>query len=398
VARFLMIAYTTYLHDGRVRRHAEALAARGDEIEVVCIAAGEPAELNGVKLVGLSIPRYRGASQSSYLRVYGRFFARAAAYGLSRSRENPYDAVIVCTMPDAAVTSALPCRLFGSRILLDIHDTMPELYRDKFPGRRGAIGGRLLHWEERMSAALADHVLAVHEPHRMRLVRAGIPARKISVVANGPDPRIFGVERPRPAANAGFKLVCHGTVAHRMGLDIAVRAIASLRDLLPDLSMLVIGDGDCYDDVVALTKQLGLTRRIEFRGLMPTDALPRAFADAAAGLVPQRATDSTHLMLPVKLLEYAALGIPVIASRLSTIQHYFGPRELRFFEPENVESLADAIVEMRRDSVLRAEMAKRARIAAARLSWETQRDHFYRAIDSITERREVSSWSLSKLL
>lgn len=396
MARFLMIAYTTYLHDARVRRHAEAIAARGHQIDVMVMAAGEPHELDGVRLIGLPVPRYRGASHSSYLGVYARFFSRAAALAIRRSLKNPYDAVIVCTMPDAAVLSALPLRLFGSRILLDIHDTMPELYLDKFAGNGGAAGARLLMWEERLSAALADHILAVHELHRNRLVEAGVPAAKITVVANGPDPRIFGVERPSPTSGSRFQLVCHGTVAHRMGLDLAVRAIARLRDRLPDLSMLVIGDGDAYADVVALARQLELEDRIEFRGLVHTVDLPKAFADATVGLVPQRATHATHLMLPVKLLEYAALGIPTIASRLRTIEHYFGPREVRFFEPGSVESLTEAILELHGDPVERQQMAARARVAGARLSWATQRDGFYRVIESMIHKGELGTCSVQR--
>jgi glycosyltransferase involved in cell wall biosynthesis len=395
-----MIAYTTYLHDGRVRRHAEALAESGHEIDVMVIASGEPQKLNGVNLIGINVPRYRGTSHSSYLSVYARFFSRAATQAMRRSTGRPYDVVIVCTMPDAAVLSALPLRVFGSRILLDIHDTMPELYLDKFGNedgdRHGWLGARLLMWEERLSAALADHVLAVHEPHRQRLIDAGIPARKITVVTNGPDPRIFGIERAAPPQRDRFKLVCHGTVAHRLGLDLVVRAIALLRDRLPDLQMLVIGDGDCYEDVVDLTRRLDLSGRIEFRGLVPTVELPLAFADASVGLVPQRATHATHLMLPVKLLEYAALGIPVIASRLRTIEHYFSPGEVRFFEPGNIEELAGAILEMHDNPAERLEMATRARAVEARLSWHTQRDGFFRAIDGLIQKGEIRSWSLQR--
>jgi len=396
VARFLMVAYTTYLHDARVHRHAEALAERCHEIDVIVIAAGEPVELNGVNLVGIDVPRYRGASHSSYLKVYGRFFGRAASLAIGRSRKRPYDGVIICTMPDAAVLCAVPLRIFGSRILLDIHDTMPELYLDKFGDERGAFGARLLMKGERLCAGLADQVLAVHEPHRQRLIAVGIPDKKITVVANGPDFRIFGAERALPAPGAKFKLVCHGTVAHRLGLDLVVRAIALLRDRLPELEMLVIGDGDCYDEVVALAKELRVDDRIEFRGLVPTVELPAAFADATVGLVPQRSTHATNLMLPVKLLEYAALGIPVIASRLRTIEHYFGPREVRFFDPENIEDLAGAILEMHDNPAERLEMAARAHTAGARLSWDTQRESFYRAIDALIQKGELTSWSLQR--
>ena len=121
MARVLIIAYTTYAHDGRVKRQAEALSSRGDEVDVICLSSGPPSDTNGVTIVGIEIPRYRGSSRTSYLRSYTNFFARAAAIAIRRSFGPRYDLVMVCTMPDAAIASALPCRLFGSRIMLDIH-------------------------------------------------------------------------------------------------------------------------------------------------------------------------------------------------------------------------------------------------------------------------------------
>ena len=174
------------------------------------------------------------------MRSYLNFFVRAAAIALRRSFSAPYDLVIVCTMPDAAIVSALPCRLFGSRTLLDIHDTMPELYLDKFDGKRGRLGARLLMAEERLSAWLADRVLAVHDLHAERLRQAGIPAGKIVVVTNGPDPRIFksaslndnAYTTAAHANESPFTLVCHGTITHRLGLDTAVEAMVLVHSRL----------------------------------------------------------------------------------------------------------------------------------------------------------------------
>ena len=87
--------------------------------------------LNGVNVIGLHV-RYRGASRSRYVRSYLRFFAAASWMALRLSLKRRYDVAVVCTMPDAAVLCAIPTRLAGTRILLDIHDTMPELYSDKF--------------------------------------------------------------------------------------------------------------------------------------------------------------------------------------------------------------------------------------------------------------------------
>ena len=137
MARILIIAYTAYARDGRVKRQAEALTGRGDSVDAICLADGEVADTHGVNVIGILLPRYRGASKIDYLRSYLNFFSQAAALAIRRSLKERYDVVIACTMPDLAILSALPCRLFGSKLVLDVHDTMPELYLDKFGGRHG---------------------------------------------------------------------------------------------------------------------------------------------------------------------------------------------------------------------------------------------------------------------
>src|SRR5260370_19112182 len=100
--------------------------------------------INGVNVVGIEIPRYRGDSRASYLKSYLNFFREASRTAIELSRDCRYDVAIVCTMPDAAIVAALPLRRAGTKLVLDVHDTMPELYRYKFPGLLGAIGVPLM--------------------------------------------------------------------------------------------------------------------------------------------------------------------------------------------------------------------------------------------------------------
>jgi len=273
-----MIAYTTYFNDGRVKRHAEALAERGDNADVLCLAGAPGGEANGVNVIGLEIPRYRGASRARYLRSYLRFFVLASRRAIQLSRSARYDIVIVCTMPDAAVLCALGPRLMGSKVLLDIHDTMPELYRDKFGGRRGDLGARLLMAQERASASLAERVLAVHELHRERLIAAGVPAHKISVVMNLPDARVFAPRSSPPHPNGKFTAVCHGTLTRRLGLDTAMIAASLLRRRIPGFKLRVIGGGNYLDEGRRLARYLELDGRVEF---MPPRS-DRTASDAVA--------------------------------------------------------------------------------------------------------------------
>jgi len=384
MARFLMIAYTTYMHDGRVKRHAEALAERGDHVDVICLATDEKPISNGVNVIGLPMSRYRGASKSAYLRSYLRFFSMAAQRAARMSLKQRYDVVIVCTMPDAVIVCAILPKFLGSKVVLDVHDTMPELYRDKFGGARGAAGAKLLMLEERASSWWADRVLAVHDLHRDRLREAGVPADKIHVVMNSPDTRIFDLHKNGDSFAANqFTLICHGTVTQRLGLDLAIAAVASLRSEIPELRLKVIGEGDRLAESRALVDRLGLGARISFMDLVPVEKLPALLVKADVGLVPYRPSSATHLMLPVKLLDYATLGIPVIAARLRTVEYYFGDGAVELFEPGNVSDLARAIKLLYHNPDLRERLVERARQSLDALNWQNQRNEYYRAIDSL---------------
>lgn len=384
MARILVIAYTTYIRDARVKRHAEALARRGDVVDVICLDSGQgETTINDVNLIGIRLPRYRGASRTRYLRSYARFFTIAAWTALRMGLKKRYDLAIVCTMPDAAVLSALPIRCLGTKVVLDVHDTMPELYRDKFGGRRGTLGARLLMAGERASAACADRVFAVHDPHRDRLIDAGVAARKIGVVMNAPDPEIFrplGTGRRR---KDGFTVACHGTLTRRLGLDIAIEAVRLARPRVPGLRFLVLGGGDYLEEARRLTTRLNLDDCVTFMPPVPVERLPAMLLGVDVGLVPNRASSATHLMLPVKLLDYVAMGIPTIAARLQTIEHYFHDEAVRFFEPDDSVDLAAAIEELYHDPDGRARLAVNARKIIRTIGWHTQADEYYRLIDSL---------------
>ena len=391
MARILIIAYTAYARDGRVKRQAEALTSRGDQVDAICLADGEVADTRGVNVIGLLLPRYRGASRIDYLRSYINFFSQAAALAVRRSLQARYDVVIACTMPDLAILSALPCRLFGSKLVLDVHDTMPELYLDKFGGRHGRIGARMLMIQERLSARLADRVLAVHDLHAERLHQSGVPQRKLVVIANSPDPRIFPVadtycqsRRVRSEPRGGtFSIICHGTISRRLGLDTALAALALLHQRFPLIRLRIIGAGDYLNELKTLSRKLRVESAISFENPVPIQELAAKLGEANVGLVPNNESSATHLMLPVKLLEYATLGIPVICARLRTIEHYFNEESVRYFSPNNARQLARAIQDLYLDPALRDSLSNSAAKVVKSFSWPIHSQRFCDAVDSL---------------
>jgi glycosyltransferase involved in cell wall biosynthesis len=387
MARACMVAFTDYPVDTRVRREAEALVARGDEVDFICLrtpSLGDRRTMNGVSLHPVMSFDYRdGGRPRDYVRRYVTFQLAALVRILRLHMRRRYDVVHVNTMPDSLVFSALGAKLLGAKVILDVHDLMPELYASKFGLDEAHWVIRLLRAVERRSIAFADRAIAVHRPHLDALIRHGNPAEKFTIVMNVPDPKLFRPLAARATASR-FVLIYHGTVGSRHGLDVAVRAVALARETVPDVELRIIGDGDYFPHVRALVEQLGVEDwvRLEQR-FVPIEELLPTINEAAVGLVPILDDPFTQYMLPVKLLEYVALGIPVIASDTRTIRSHFTDDMLCFAAPGDASDLAAKIVALHGDPERRARLAAAAGRFNDAHTWEREKERYLALVDSL---------------
>ena len=375
-----MIAYTDYAVDARVRREAETLAAHGFRVRCLTTqGGGTPISfaLNGIEVQELDVPRYQGKSTRAYLASYLRFVQRASAVCLRLLIKGHLDVVHAHNIPDFLVLAGLLPRLVGRKVVLDVHDSVPETFATKFPGAR--LFRKMLILEERFSAFMADRVICVNAPQRDALVARGIPLEKTFVSMNVPDPTIFGAVQARRAvaqstgSGGEFNLVYHGTMAKRLGVDLIIRAVAQLRARVPGLRLNLWGSGDDLSEFQTLVRGLGAEDLVRFRPAgYPLSELPDHLRAMDLGIVGNRRNDACELMLPVKLVEYVWLGIPVIAPRLRTIEHYFSDDMVTYYEPEDVGSLADAIARLVVAPAARDRQVERAQTFLAEHRWERQ--------------------------
>ncbi|HLH77654.1 MAG TPA: glycosyltransferase family 4 protein [Candidatus Binataceae bacterium] len=381
--KVLLVSNRLFTHDVRLRRNAEALAKRGDSVDVICTAEEGHNYTGPVHLVAFPCFRYRGNNRLCYLGYYLDFLVRASWRATLLAFRRRYDVVIAVSMPDAIVFACVGARLFGSKLILDITDTMPELYQDRFGKHFWDVGGKLLALQERLSAWFADRVLAVHELHRQRLMTAGIDSTKIRVVMNSPDPSIFRHERLCSTKSVAFTLIYHGSIIRRLGLDIALQAVASARQTIPQLRLWIFGSGDYLQEARQLALRLNIDNVVTFFGFVPAELIVPYIAQAHVGLVPYYANEATQIMLPMKLLEYSMLGVPVIASRLSAIEYYFGEHTLRYVAPGDINDLTNAIVELYARPDLRERLSGRCRKALQPIAWNNQCRELFSAVDTL---------------
>jgi glycosyltransferase involved in cell wall biosynthesis len=352
-----------------LRRNTEHLVASGAHVDVVCMTpsgfrwgfqAGERLRLFG-------LPMGHKRSLIRYPIEYFGFAAWALFVVSWLSLRGRYDVVQVDTLPDLLVFSTIVPRVRQVPIVLYVYDLMPEMTMsrlgvgDRHPLVRVAVA------LEAMATRYADHVITVTDLFRRRLARRGLDERRTTVVANSHP--MAGVRRENPAQPP--VLVLQTTVIERYGVQVAVRALAELKDRHPTLRLKVLGEGEYLPVVRNLAADLGIADRVEFSGrYLPWHEAMAQVAQASIGIVPIISDGYGDLILPNKVLELAAMGVPVACSRLDGIAEHFPEDALAYFTPGDHRQLAAQIARLLADPPAALEQGGRAKLAMESLRWE----------------------------
>jgi len=348
-----MVLFSYYPSDPRPRRAAEALADAGMAVDLICLRedAGDlkTDSLKGVDIRRVPISRRRGG-KLGYLYQYLAFLLASSSIIVSRSVfRRRYDLVYVHNMPDFLVLSGLIPRLFGARVILDLHDPMPELMQTIFGLPPTARSVRLLRTVERWSLGIADSVITVNRGCAKIFANRSCPAEKITVIMNAPDEAIFSLRPPSPARklqrdSPPFVVMYHGSLVERNGLALAVDAFAKIHESIPSAELHVYGSrNDFLESVMESVKARGLQRSVHYKGQKPLEQIVEAIEKCDVGVIPNKRSIFTELNTPTRIFEYLALGKPVIAPRSSGITDYFDEDSLIFFELGNADDLARSI-------------------------------------------------------
>lgn len=378
-----MLAHACYLTDPRIRREAEALAGKGLEVHVVSLTeemrgVQEPREAihNGVHIHRLPIRRKRG----NFLRYLYEYFMIGLLGGLKLAQlrfHGRLDVVHIHNMPDILVLAGIIPRLGGSKLVLDVHDPMPELYTSKNHGEHSLVV-RLLALQEKLSCWLADRVVSVNETMRENLRSKGVADDKIFIVHNFPDQSHFQVcDIPEswPRNRDRLVLLYCGTITEHYDLGLAVKAMAKLKGEVP-IQLKIMGDGNKLAEVLELASQLGVRDAIELVGRVPIEKVAEEMRKADAGISCHKAGIFGDLYFSTKIVEYLSQGLPVLSPRTYTINKYLSDDCLFYFEPGNDAALADAIRFVWHNPAEVLRRLTQAREPLSRLSWQAEKGKF----------------------
>ncbi|MDQ3776794.1 MAG: glycosyltransferase [Pseudomonadota bacterium] len=342
--RVAMVAYANYFTDARIKNYVDALLDAGASVDVFALGKEVGSYSDGNLFVNNVRTKYWGSSALGYIVGQLSFLVQATWRLLMRSFAGRYDIIHAHNMPNILALTGLPFKVLGTKVILDVHDTMPEAYATKFGYSLDSLATRILVGEEVLSAACADKVITTNIMHKEVLIGHGIPANKIAQILNVGNRKIF---KPRPYRAHGHELWLgyHGTIARRLGVFLIVDALSFIKEACPGVRFLCVGEGDDLAAMKQRAEEKRVTDMVEWKPFVAVEKLPEVLNKVDVGVIGnQRDTElKRNYMLPVKMLEYAAMEIPTVGPRLQILERYFNDTSAFFYEPDDASALANAI-------------------------------------------------------
>jgi glycosyltransferase involved in cell wall biosynthesis len=376
-----MVVFSTYPFDPRPRRAVDALTKEGMKVDLIC--EGEEKSPKRESLDSLEVTRipikHRRGGALSYAYQYTAFILISAAILARRLFRERYDLVYVHNMPDILVLSAMLPKLFGAKVILDQHDPMPELMKTIFNMHEESLSVRIIRHLERWSIARADLVITVNVACKRIFSARSCRAEKIGVVMNSPDGEIFPYRAARSYSvrtpDQPFRMMYHGSLVERNGLELAVDALARLHKMIPTAELRIYGRSTPYlERVMDKVRSLGLENNVCYFGAKKLEDLAREIEDCDLGIIPNQQNTFTDINTPTRIFEYLALGKPVIAPRTPGIQDYFDPDSLLFFESGDSEELAKQIEYAASHPIEVTAIAERGQQVYVAHSWQQEKE------------------------
>lgn len=393
VRRIAVVRHGPYPADSHLRRNVLALRDAGFCVDLICDRDPSRPRLEHVD--GLTVLRtlieHKRHSKARYLLEYAALPWMATATMLLRSARGRYQYVEIDNPPDWLILAGMIPKLTGAKVTMYIFDNIPELLSSDY----GLSPRHPIMWVMlrvlRMGARLSDGLIAPHRMVRHNLIRQGVrPEKIVAVVPNVPDEQVFLSHAVAPSAppasdGGGFRLVTHGSLLKRYGIETLLEAFSLARVDIPKLHLDILGDGDYRARLEEIAAMLDLGRQVSFLGMLPFAEVAPRLQQADVGVVPMWAD-----FVPNKLMEYLALGLPAISSDSPALRLYLDDDALCYVPPKDARALADAIVALYRDPVRRTALAERGhQVFTEHLSWTKTRQEYLAVYDVVPSHRRV---------
>jgi len=387
--KICFVRHAYFPDDPRDRKQAYALVAAGHSVDVICLRKnGQSAfeKVGGVRVVRIPL-KHKRAGIFRYFTEYALSFFLTAGVLLFLFLCNRYACIQVSTMPDFLIFTTIIPKLLGSKVLLDLHEPTPELWKTKY-GKRLRMLLLLQVKIEQLAIRYADRCITVTETIRYRFSERGAEMGKITVIPNVCEEAFEEAFSQATLArhdsrNSILRLVTHGLIEERYGHDMVVEALEYLRDDLPDIHYYIFGDGEYKTKLEKFVQNFTCRDRVHLMGFLLFPDLLHGLLNADVGVIAMKRSPYSELIDTNKMYEYIALHKPVITSRLPAVEENFDDSCLMYFEPGDFKDLARCIRELYHNPPKRILLAENAHRRYEKMRWGTTKKTYVRVIEEL---------------
>lgn len=376
-------------YDRRVWQEATTLRKNGYGVTVICPKIKGFTKwhetLDGVFIYRHPLPA-EANSKVGYLFEYSAALFWQLLLSWYVFIRHGFDVIHACNPPDNIFVIAAPFKLVGKRYIFDHHDINPELFKIKF-GREGLLYKILLLWE-RLTFKLADVSIATNESYRKIAIERGkMRPDRVFVVRSGPDLKKLKISKPAPHLKMGKKYLVGyvGIMAQQDGIDGLLRAVEHIvyKIRRTDIHFILIGDGPELEIMKEYTQELKILDYVTFTGFLSGNALSEAMSTIDVGVGPDEANDYNDRCTMNKIMEYMALGIPIVQYDLSE-GRFSAKNASAYAESGNEIDFAEKILMLIDDEELRKQMGKIGRDRIEKiLNWQCEEPKLLQAYECV---------------
>jgi len=330
---------------------ANSIYEKYSDVDVFCIKEGEQSRnelVNGINCIRMPITLKTTDSGAVQLGKFSLFTAFALINLMKINLKKQYSIIHVHNPPDFILFSALPAKFIcGSKIILDLHDMLPEIVASEFGLGENHIIIKFTKFMEKLAIYFSDSVICTNNYDKeIILSRNQIKPNKIFVMYNSPDEDILTVQQSNKenyGLDGKYIIIFEGWLLERRGIHIVIEAIEKIKDQIP-VVFIILGDGPYLDTLMDIVQKKDLNDHILFRGWVDFKTLSEHISIADICIIPFMDTDVNRRGVPNKLFEYIVHDKAVLSSDLKGISSTFNDQEITFFEPGNANDLADKIL------------------------------------------------------
>ncbi|MCZ6701594.1 MAG: glycosyltransferase family 4 protein [Ignavibacteria bacterium] len=381
----------SYPGDPRIRRQAEALDEAGYEVDVLCRYSGKQPPIE--KFGNVTAYRIMNAPSRENKIIYflqSILFLIVAFFRLlPLSIKRNYKVIQAHNLPDYLIFAGVLHKIFGVKLILDIHDPSVDLFEEKWPGKKNRLLKYIIKNAEKFSCKISDHLITVTNTCKERLVARGNSPEKITLILNTANENIFTFnnEREVKVINEGVNILYHGTIAERFGLHNAIRATKLLLKDIPDSILNIYGryDNSYREKLEKIIVELELANNVNLYDKVTREQIPELINNHDIGIVPYLKTDYMNLALPTKAFEYIAAGLPVISTRLKDLSETFDNNCITYVENDMPKDISEAIKFLCINPIERKRRLIAAKQKLSDISGSVMRKRFVTLYDEMTQ-------------